>query len=63
MSGQEVRALILGSGLRLWQVAYEMGYDDNRFSRRLRKPFSEKEVAAVKATIEKLLKEKEQEEK
>lgn len=63
MSGKEIRALILGSGLRLWQVAYELGMEDRNFSRRLRRPFDEKEVNSVKAAITKLLKEKEQEEK
>lgn len=63
MSGQEVKALILGSGLMCWQVAYELGVTETTFSRWFRKPFDEKAVNAVKTAIEKLLKEKEQEEK
>ena len=54
MSGQEVKALILSSGLRCWQVAEELGMLDSNFSRRLRKPFDEQAVEKVKAAIEKL---------
>lgn len=54
MSGQEIKALILESGLKLWQVADELGMQDSNFSRKLRKPFDEKAVAAVKAAIAKL---------
>lgn len=54
MSGQEIKALILESGLKLWQVADELGMQDSNFSRKLRKPFDEKAVAAVKAAITKL---------
>lgn len=54
MSGQEIKALILESGLKCWQVADELGIQDSNFSRKLRKPFDEKAVAAVKAAIAKL---------
>lgn len=54
MSGQEVKALILASGVRCWQVADALGMNDGNFSRRLRKPFDEKAVEAVKAAIAKL---------
>lgn len=54
MSGQEIKAMILASGLRCWQVADELGMQDSNFSRKLRKPFDEKAVAAVKAAIAKL---------
>lgn len=54
MSGQEIKAMILASGLRCWQIAAELGINDGNFSRRLRKPFDEKAVAAVKAAIAKL---------
>ena len=52
MTGSEVRELILSNGIRLWKVADVLGVTDNYFSRRLRKPFSESEVAKVKAAIE-----------
>lgn len=54
MSGQEIKALILKSGLKCWQVADALGMQDSNFSRRLRKPFDEKAVEAVKAAIAKL---------
>lgn len=63
MSGQEVKALILGSGVKCWQVAYELGITETTFCRWLRRPFDEKAVNRVKAAIEKLLKAKEQQEK
>ncbi len=57
MSGQEIKALILESGLKCWQIAAELGMNDGNFSRRLRKPFDENAVAAVKAAIAKLTEE------
>ncbi len=54
MSGQEIKALILESGLKCWQVADKLGMNDGNFSRKLRKPFDEKAVAAVKEAIAKL---------
>ncbi len=54
MTGQEVKELIYSSGLRCWQVADELGMQDSNFSRKLRKPFDEKAVEAVKAAIAKL---------
>lgn len=54
MSGQEIKAIILKSGVKCWQVAAELGMTDGNFSRRLRKPFSEAEVAEIKAIIERL---------
>lgn len=54
MSGQEVKALILASGLRCWQVADKLGMTDVNFSRKLRKPFDEKAVEAVKVAIAEL---------
>lgn len=54
MTGQEIKALILNSGVKCWQVAEELGMADSNFSRKLRKPFDEKAVNAVKAAIAKL---------
>ncbi len=54
MSGQDIKALILESGLKCWQVADALGMQDSNFSRKLRKPFDEKAVEAVKAAIAKL---------
>lgn len=56
MNGQEVKALIKGSGLKCWQVAEEWGLCDSNFSRKLRKPFTADEVKRLKDTISKLTK-------
>lgn len=54
MTGSEVKALILNSGLKCWQVAYEWGISDGNFSRKLRRPFSESEVQRVREIIDRL---------
>ena len=58
MCGQELKALIIKSGVRCWQVAAELGMSDGNFSRRLRKPFSKAEVAEIMAIVERLAAEK-----
>ncbi len=40
--------------MKCWQVADKLGMNDGNFSRKLRKPFDEKAVAAVKEAIAKL---------
>ena len=52
MSGSEVKAMILESGLKLRQIADKLGMNDGNFSRRLRKNFSEAEVEKVKNAIQ-----------
>ena len=54
MTGQEIKALILQSGLKCWQVADALGMQDSNFSRRLRKPFSEQEVIKIKNAVAEL---------
>ena len=54
MTGQEVRAMILDSGVKIWQVANAWGVNDGNFARRLRKDFSAAEVKRVKAIIKSL---------
>jgi len=51
MTGQEVKQLIISAGVKCWQVAERWGIADCNFSRRLRKPFDEKEVERVKSII------------
>lgn len=51
MGGAEVKRLILENGVRLWQVASKWGLTDGNFSRRLRKPFDEKEIERIKKII------------
>lgn len=58
MSGQEVKELIYANGLKIWEVAYALGYHDSNFSRRLRLPFNDADVAKVKVAIAKIKAEK-----
>lgn len=58
MDGQEIKAMIKSSGVCCWQVAAALGINDGNFSRRLRKPFTESEVANIKAIVERLAAEK-----
>ncbi len=54
MNGNEVKELILSSGVKLWQVAELWGCNDCNFSRRLRKPFNADEVVKIEGIIAKL---------
>ena len=58
MIGVEIKEMIKASGLNLWQVAEVLGMNDGNFSRRLRKPFNDEEVAKIKAIISELCNEK-----
>lgn len=54
MTGQEIKSMILESGVKLWEVAELWGCCDSNFSRRLRKPFNDNEVNRIKEIIRKL---------
>ncbi|MCI9642256.1 MAG: hypothetical protein HFJ98_05635 [Eubacterium sp.] len=54
MSGSEIKATIKAAGLKLWQVAKEMGMNDGNFSRKLRNDFSDEDTEKVLNAIEKL---------
>ena len=54
MTGQEIKSMILESGVKLWEVAELWGLSDGNFSRRLRKPFNDNEVNRIKEIIRKL---------
>lgn len=51
MSGQDVKAFIKNAGVKLWEVAEVLGMTDGNFSRRLRKPFNDNEVADIKRIV------------
>jgi len=51
MNGNEVKRLIISSGVYCWQVAELWGLSDGNFSRRLRKPFNDEEVERIKSII------------
>lgn len=59
MTGSEVKALIINSGFKCWQVAELWGLNDGNFSRRLRKPFNDEEVSRIKSIIADLQAQKE----
>jgi hypothetical protein len=54
MSGAEIKTTIKAAGLKLWQVAEEMGMNDGNFSRKLRNDFSDEDTEKVLNIIEKL---------
>lgn len=54
MTGKEIKALVKGAGVKLWEVADSLNMRDSEFSRRLRKPFNEAEVANIKRIINEL---------
>lgn len=54
MNGQDIKRLILDSGLKIWQVAYAFGITDSNFSRKLRKEFSEADTEKVLSIIDEL---------
>lgn len=51
MTGQEIKSMIKAENIKLWQVADALDMRDSDFSRRLRKPFCEKEVEEIKRII------------
>lgn len=56
MSGTEIKAKIIAAGLKVYQVAAEIGITDSSFSRKLRGVFNEKDTEKVLIAIEKLKK-------
>ena len=54
MSGTDIKKMIKDSGLKLWQVAEQIGCNDGNFSRMLRHDFDENKVKQIKEVISKL---------
>lgn len=54
MTGAEMRETIKAAGVKLWQVAKELGMNDGNFSRRLRNDFSDNETARILSIVEKI---------
>lgn len=54
MTGQEIKFMIKSAGVKLWEVAELLNMRDSEFSRRLRKPFNDSEVANIKRIINEL---------
>ncbi len=50
----DIREATKQAGVRLWQIADELGINDGNFSRKLRKEFSMEEKAKIYAIIAQL---------
>ncbi|WP_443662837.1 hypothetical protein [Dysosmobacter sp.] len=57
MSNQDIRRTAAGAGVRLWQIAEELGIADCSLSRKLRKELPQEEKAQIFAIIKRLSKE------
>jgi hypothetical protein len=55
MPNEDIRNEILGTGLRLWQVAEKMGFRDDSFSRKLRKEFTDEQKAEIRKILANLI--------
>jgi len=57
MKNQDIRRAAQNAGVKLWQIADELGIMDTSFSRMLRKELSDEKKAEIFGIIEKLQKE------
>lgn len=54
MTNQDIRRTAAGAGVKLWQIAEELGIADCNFSRKLRKELPQEEKDRIFAIIERL---------
>lgn len=54
MTNQDIRRTAAGAGVKLWQIAEELGIADCNFSRKLRKELPQEEKDRILAIIERL---------
>lgn len=54
MTNQDIRRTAAGAGVKLWQIAEELGIADCNFSRKLRKELLQEEKERILAIIERL---------
>jgi len=54
---QDVKRRVAGAGLKLWQIADELGIADSSLSRKLRKELPKEEKERIYKSVEKLSKE------
>ncbi len=54
MTNREVKLAAAGAGVKLWQIAEEMGIADCSLSRKLRKELPDEEKARIMTIITKL---------
>ena len=57
MTNQDIRRAAAGAGVKLWQIADELGIADCNFSRKLRKELPQAEKEKILAIIERLSRE------
>lgn len=57
MENKDIRRTAAAAGVRLWQVAYELGIADCNFSRKLRRELPEEDKRKIMDIIERLSKE------
>lgn len=57
MKNQDIRNEVKAAGLKLWQIAEELGIYDWALSRLLRRELSDEKKAEIRSIIEKLKKE------
>lgn len=56
MKNRDIRLMAAGAGVKLWQIAQELGMTDSSFSRVLRKELSPDRKEEVRAIIARLSK-------
>lgn len=54
MANQRIKLAAAGAGVRLWEIAAELGVTDSTFSRRLRKELPEQEKEQILSIIKRL---------
>ncbi len=54
MSNVDIREKVRTKGLKLWQIAAELGITDSTFSRKLRKELTEEEKSRILSIIDRL---------
>lgn len=59
MKNNDVRRAAAGAGVKLWQIAAELGIADCNFSRKLREELTEEEKARCMEIINRLAQEQE----
>ena len=52
MANSDLKYYAAGKGVRLWQVAKELGYSDSSFSRMLRTEFEDEQKQKIKDLID-----------
>ena len=57
MANRDIRRTAAASGVRLWEIASQLGIADCNFSRKLRRELSENEKAKIMNIIKRLSKE------